>query len=131
MYILFDENFPDKIVEGISSLTTIASNLQIQITSVKLLNKAGTPDDKVLDLVGKDGILITYDKDFKTQQHLYPIIKSYNIGVFFVRQPKIKTYWVLVQLIVHHWQQVLLEAETTERPFIFEVTKNGVEKRSY
>jgi len=131
MYILFDENFPDKLVEGIASLTTIASNSHIQITSVMLLNKASTPDAQVLDLVGKNGILITYDKDFKTQQHLYPIIKSYNIGVFFVRQPRIKTYWLLVQLIIEHWQKILLLAENTERPFIFEVTKNGVEKRTY
>lgn len=131
MYILFDENFPDKLVEGIASLTTIASNLHIQITSVKLLNKAGTPDNEVLDLVGENGILITYDKDFKTQQHLYPVIKSYNIGVFFVRQPKIKTYWILVKLIVEYWQEILKQAENSDRPFIFEVTKNGVEKRSY
>ena len=131
MHILFDENVPNKMVEGLISLTALASKLDITISSVKLLNKTGTPDDKVLDLVGKNGILITYDKDFKTQQHLYPIIKEYNIGVFFIRQPKIKTFWLLVKLVVEHWEQILLLAEKNDKPFIFEVTKTGVERRSY
>jgi hypothetical protein len=131
MRILFDENVPNKLVEGLISLTPLVSNQEIIISSVKLLNKTGTPDDKVLELVGKDGILITYDKDFKTQQHLFPIIKEYNIGVFFIRQPKIKTFWLLVKLIIEHWERLLEVAEVTDKPFIFEVTKTGVERRSY
>ncbi len=131
MKLLFDENVPNKLVEGLISLTFLASNSNIEISSIKLLNKTGTPDEEVLELVGKNGILITYDKDFKTQRQLFPIIKKHNIGVFFIRQPKIKTYWILVQLIVEHWQEVLQKAETVQRPFLFEVTKKGVEERCY
>lgn len=131
MKLIFDENVPNKLVEGLISLTFLASTLNTEISSVKLLNKTGTPDDKVLELVGKNGILITYDKDFKTQRNLYPIIKQHNIGVFFIKQPKIKTYWDLVQLIIQHWKEILFKAETEKRPFLFEVTKKGVERRDY
>lgn len=131
MKLLFDENVPEKLVEGLISLTFLSSKSNLEISSVKLLNKTGTPDDKVLELVGKNGILITYDKDFKTQRNLLPIIKEYNIGVFFIRQPKIRTYWDLVKLIIQHWEEVIEKAETENRPFLFEVTKKGVEERCY
>lgn len=131
MKLIFDENVPNKLVEGLISLTFLASNLNTEISSVKLLNKPGTPDEEVLELVGKNGILITYDKDFKTQRNLYSIIKEYNIGVFFIRQPKIKTSWDLVQLVIQHWKEILEKAETEKRPFLFEVTKKGVERRDY
>ncbi len=131
MQIVFDENVPDCIIEALSALSIIAFEQKLNITSVNILGLSGYPDEKVLEAVGKDGILITYDKDFKTQRGLYHIIKELNIGVFWVRQPKIKTVWLLAQIMVQHWQEVLTKAHNEERPFLYEVTKKEVERRAY
>jgi len=131
MYIVFDENVPDKLVEGLKTLAPIASDHTFEITSVKLLAKAGTPDEDVLNLIGKNGILITYDADFKKQRNLYAAIKDYNIGLFWVKQPKKITFWFLVKVMIANWQEILELCVNEDRPFIFEVTKNGVEQRTF
>jgi len=100
MRIVFDENVPDCIITALTALASIAFSYPLEITSVTLLDINGTPDEDVLHAVGKNGILITYDKDFKRQRALYHIIKQHKIGVFWVRQPKVKTVWLLAQLMV-------------------------------
>lgn len=131
MRIVFDENVPDCISIALTTLAEIAFSQKLEITSVSLLNIAGEPDEQVLHAVGKDGILITYDKDFKRQRALYHIIKQHEIGVFWVRQPKVKTVWLLAQLMVAQWDTMLEKANTVDRPFLFEVTKNGVSELNF
>jgi predicted nuclease of predicted toxin-antitoxin system len=126
MRIVFDENVPDCISIALTALASIAFPDKLEITSVKLLGIDGKPDEDVLHAVGQNGILITYDKDFKKQRALAHIIKQYKIGVFWVRQPKVKTVWMLAQLMVAQWDKILEKANTLERPFLCEVTKNGV-----
>ncbi len=92
MRIVFDENVPDCIITALTALASIAFQEISEITSVSILGISGQPDEDVLHAVGKDGILITYDKDFKRQRALYHIIKQYEIGVFWVRQPKVKQF---------------------------------------
>lgn len=131
MFIVFDENVPDCIVKALTSLSTIAFKGEVKITSIFELGLTGENDEEVLHQVGNNGILITYDKDFKTQRALYHIISQYKIGVFWVRQPNIKTVWLLAQLLVQHWKIILEKSEIENKPFLFEVTKNGVERRDY
>ena len=130
--IVFDENVPDCIVTALTALTEIAFPLkEVKISSVRLLGLTGKSDEDVLHAVGKNGILITYDKDFKTQRALSHIINQYSIGVYWVRQPNIKTVWLLAQLMVEHWQDILNKSDTEDKPFLFEVTKKGIERRQY
>jgi hypothetical protein len=131
MYIVFDENVPDKLVEGLSILTPIASSGNFTITSVKLLGFSGTPDSNVLEVIGKNGILITYDADFRTQRHLYNAIKDYNIGLFWIKQGKKTTFWSLIQLMIQHWHKILEVSNDEERPFLYEVNSRGVEKKAF
>jgi hypothetical protein len=88
MYIVFDENVPNQLVEGLKILAPIASNAQFEITSIGLLGKTGIADATVLKVVQSNGILITYDADFRTQRHLYNAIKDYNIGPFWIKPGK-------------------------------------------
>ena len=131
MYIVFDENVPSQLVEGLKILAPIASNVKFEITSIRLLGKTGIADATVLDVVQSNGILITYDADFRTQRHLYNAIKDYNIGLFWVKQGKKSTFWLLVQLMIQHWRRVLEICEESERPFLYEINKTGVERRDF
>lgn len=131
MYIVFDENVPNKIVEGLKILAPIASNVQFEITSISLLGKTGIADATVLEFVQSNGILITYDADFRTQRHLYNAIKEYNIGLFWIKQGKKTTLWSLVQLMIQHWHKVLEICDEEERPFLYEINKQGVERKEF
>ena len=131
MYIVFDENVPNKLVEGLAILTPIASNKSFTITSIALLGKTGTQDESVLKLIGENGILITYDADFRTQRHLYGAIKDYNIGLFWVKQGKKTTFWTLIQLMIQHWHKILEICDNEERPFLYEVNTRGVERKEF
>ena len=131
MYIVFDENVPNKLIEGLRILTPIASEVEFEITSIKLLNKSGISDATVLEVVQKNGILITYDADFKTQRHLYTAIKDYNIGLFWIKQGKKTTFWTLVQLMINNWHTILKMCDEEQRPFLYEINKNGVERKEF
>lgn len=131
MYIVFDENAPNQLVEGLRILAPIASNVQFEITSIRLLGKTGIADATVLDVVQKNGILITYDADFRTQRHLYNAIKDYNIGLFWIKQGKKTTFWSLVQLLIQHWHTVLELCDEQERPFLYEINKQGVVRKEF
>jgi hypothetical protein len=131
MRIVFDENVPDCISIALTALASIAFPDKLEITSVMLLGLGGRPDEDVLHAVGESGILITYDKDFKRQRALAHIIKQYKIGVFWVRQPKVKTVWLLAQLMVAQWDVMLEKAVNLDRPFLCEVTKNGVSQLDF
>lgn len=131
MHIVFDENVPNILVEGLKTLAPIASDVDFEITSIKLLGKTGISDAVVLDFVQTNGILITYDADFKTQRHLYNAIKEYHIGVFWIKQSKKTTLWSLVQLMIEHWDKLLNIAGEVERPFLYEVNKRGVERKEF
>ena len=128
MRIVFDENVPQIIASALRDLSVVDFS-EHEITSIADLGKQGIPDTEVLHEVGKGGILITYDKDFKTQKALYQIIKQNGIGVFWIRQSKNQRMWDLVQLLVKHWPDIVQNAESTKKPFLMEVTKNGVELR--
>jgi hypothetical protein len=131
MHIVFDENVPNILVEGLKTLAPIASSVQFEITSVRLLNQIGISDAVVLEFVQTNGILITYDADFRTQRHLYNAIKEYNIGVFWIKQGKKTTLWSLVQLMIQHWHKVLEICDEVERPFLYEINKQGVERKEF
>lgn len=128
MRIVFDENVPQIIASALHDLSLVDFSKH-EITSITDLGKQGIPDTEVLQEVGKGGILITYDKDFKTQKALYQIIKQKGIGVFWIRQSKNQKMWDLVQLLVKHWPDIIQNAESTKKPFLMEVAKNGVELR--
>ena len=131
MLLIFDENVPDCIVNALVSLTPIAFPEPVLITSVLKLGLLGHPDEEVLHAVGKDGILITYDKDFKRQRSLSHIINQHEIGVFWIRQPKIKTAMILAQILVKHWPVVLQTAHAKNRPFLYEIESSGVSERFF
>ena len=131
MHIVFDENVPNQLVEGLKILAPIASDASFEITSIRLMNKTGIADATVLDEVKINGILITYDADFRTQRHLYNAIKDYNIGLFWIKQSKKSTFWLLVQLMIQHWDEILRICSEEERPFLYEINKRGVERKEF
>ena len=90
------------------------------------MGKTGTPDDLVLELVGNNGILFSYDKYFKTHKKLRSIISKYIIGVFWIQQPKRADFFTLARWILNHWESIIEIIIEQIRPFIYQVKKDGV-----
>jgi predicted nuclease of predicted toxin-antitoxin system len=128
--IVFDENVPNGIVDALISLFPFSTDRKMDITSVHLLGQRSASDEDVLHLVGKNGAIITYDKDFKTHKALSHIIKENKIGCFWVRQPHKTNFLDLAKTLVSHWDKILKIANDEQKPFLYEVTKKGVEKRT-
>lgn len=127
MRILFDENVPEKLVEGISKFTCfLKESAHFKITSVSALNKLGASDEEVLKLVGKGGILITYDKDFKKHKKLKSEIAKSAIGIFWVLQPKRPDFFELGKFLVNNWAEMIEKIIEEPKPFIFQVSKKGI-----
>jgi predicted nuclease of predicted toxin-antitoxin system len=129
MRILFDENAPDKLVQGIACFTHFFDDIDdYQITSVSLLKKLSATDEEVLKLVGKGGILITYDKDFKKHKNLKTAIAKHEIGIFWVQQPKRPDFFELGKFLLNNWEDIIEKIKTENRPFIYQVLKKGISR---
>jgi hypothetical protein len=129
MRILFDENAPNKLVEGIKALTFFFElDPSIEITSVQLLGKLSAIDEDVLEIVGNGGVLISYDKDFKKHKKLKKIIFDMGIAVFWVQQPKQPRYFQLAKFLINNWEEIIDKAINERKPFIYQINKSGTSK---
>jgi hypothetical protein len=129
MRILFDENAPNKLVEGIKALTFFFElDPSVEITSVQLLGKLSAMDEDVLELVGEGGVLISYDKDFKKHKRLKKIILDMGIAVFWVKQPAKPNFFELAKFLIGNWEEMLDKILNEAKPFIYQVNKAGISK---
>ena len=91
MLIIFDENFPQKIAEGLNLIesTNRDTILHCEITHPYLINKGGTEDDDWITYAGKkDAIIMTFDKDFKDIKAKGRLYNEHKVGVFFFKFDK-------------------------------------------
>ena len=129
MRILFDENAPNKLIEGIKALTFFFElGEDVEITSVQLLGKLSASDEEVLELVGNGGVLISYDKDFKKHKKLKKIIYDKGIAVFWVLQPKRPDFFALAKFLIDNWEDIIDKIISEEKPFVYQILKKSITK---
>jgi len=132
MRILFDENAPNKLIEGILALTYFFElDMSVEITSIQLLGKLSAPDEEVLEIVGDGGILISHDKDFKKHKKLRRIIEQKGIGVFWVKQPNRPDFFELSKFLLNNWEEMIDKILNERKPFIFNVSRSGMSKINF
>ena len=62
----------------------------------------------------------------------YPLYKQNKVGaVIFKLAKKDFNYWGIVKTIILRWEELKEQIHKSERPFIFEVTSRGIEKRDF
>jgi len=127
MRILFDENAPDKLIEGLKAFTSFFElDPTVEITSIQLLGKLSATDEDVLDMVGNGGVLISYDKDFKKHKKLKKIIFDKGIGVFWIKQPSRPDFFELSKILINNWEKIIDKILNDKKPFICQVNKSGL-----
>jgi len=86
MFFLFDENVPYKFVQGLALIeeSNHKSRIKVKLSHPRLLGNEGYSDEEQIKMAGKhDGIIISFDKDFKHIKSYYPLYNQYNVGIVF------------------------------------------------
>ena len=133
MLIIFDENFPQKIAEGLNIIesTNRDTILRCEITHPYLLKKGGTEDDDWIKYAGKNNaIIMTFDKDFKDIKAKGRLYHEHKVGVFFFKlDKKEKMYWQIVKLFINNFDSMKKIMIEVEKPFVYRISSKGFPER--
>ena len=133
MFLLFDENVPYKFVKGLALIEEAnhKSNIHPTIMHPRDVPNEGASDEAQIKYVGEnEGIIISFDKDFKHMKSYYPLYRDFKVGAVILNLTKRESnYWGIVRCIVKNWEELKKKLESTERPFIYEITIRGIERR--
>lgn len=135
MLLLFDQNVPKKIAEGLKLLeqANYKSKHKADVTHISLLNKDGISDEDVITSAGKlKATIVTFDADFKHKKHYYQLYKEHNVGILLFKSSKnIINYWDNVVLIVSKWEELKERISKSNTPFALELNKAGIHQLSF
>lgn len=89
-------------------------------------------DDLVYALAGqKNAVIVTYDRDFKEISQKANLYKQNKVGVVYFRSyKKVLRYWDIVLSFINHWEDLKRMIAETEKPFIIEVTLQGLSSKT-
>ena len=132
MFFLFDENVPYKFVEGLALIeeSNHKSPIKAIISHPRALKNQGASDEEQIQAAGKhNGIIVTFDKDFKHIKSYYPLYKEHKVGVVFLKLTKEDSnYWGIVKLVINKWEEMKLLLKDHEKPFAYQVSKQGIQR---
>ena len=135
MFFLFDENVPYKFVKGLSLIEEAnhKSKITASIVHPRDVPNEGASDEEQIKYAGKHkGIIVSFDKDFKHMKSYYPLYREFNVGTVVLNLTKKESnYWGIVKAIINRWEDLKKILETAERPFIYEITIRGIERREF
>lgn len=135
MYFLFDENVPYKFVKGLALIeeANFKSPLKAIVTHPRDISNEGASDEEQIKYAGsKNAVIVSFDKDFRHMKSYYPLYKKFNVGTVVLNlSKKDSTYWGIVKTIINRWEELKTKLQNENKPFIFEITTRGVEKRSF
>ena len=84
-----------------------------------------TPDDEWLPAVGAlEWFVIGQDYNFHLRQNEMEAIRRYEIGVFYLWGATAPA-WDTMRCFARAFDRIVEAAETTPRPFVFRIHKNG------
>jgi predicted nuclease of predicted toxin-antitoxin system len=132
MFFLFDENVPYKFVQGLALIeeSNNKSPFKAKASHPRMLENEGSSDEEQIRIAGlHKGIIVSFDKDFKHIKSYYPLYKEHKVGIVFLKLSKAESnYWGIVRLIINKWEDMKEELKDKERPFAYEVSKNGIQR---
>lgn len=135
MVLLFDQNVPKKIAEGLTLLeqANYKSKHKAEVAHISILNRDGITDEDVIKLAGElKATIITFDADFKHKKHYYKLYKEYNVGILLFKSSKgVINYWDNVVLIISKWEELKEKISKANKPFAFELGKHGIQTLSF
>lgn len=135
MFFLFDENVPYKFVKGLSLIEEAnhKSKVKAFIIHPRDVPNEGASDEEQIKYAGKHkGIIVSFDKDFKHMKSYYPLYREFKVGAVVLNLTKKESnYWGIVKAIINKWEDLKTTLQSAERPFIYEISVRGIERRDF
>ncbi len=132
MKIFFDENFSPHLAKGFAAFQEGRKSESVEVLHCTEKFERGANDEDWLPEVAQmHGVVITQDLNIHRTRSQWAICEKYKIGVFFFRPPKKAkyTYWQWVAEVLKHWEKIKGLAQSTPRPFAFEITPRNSEPK--
>lgn len=87
------------------------------------------PDDQWLTDVGEKGwIVFSHDRKFHKEEAEAMAIRQHGMGCFYLWGAEASS-WEKLRSFVRAYDRILSAVENTQRPFIYDVAKNGTMKQ--
>jgi|ERR1035437_3327102 predicted nuclease of predicted toxin-antitoxin system len=133
MFFLFDENVPYKFVQGLSLIEEANKKSIVEITHPHFLKTEGASDEEQIQMAGENnGIIISFDKDFKHIKGYFPLYKLHSVGVVFLKLRKDESnYWGIVKLIINQWENIKNTLKDKQKPFVYQVSRDGIQRFNF
>ena len=126
--VLIDENLSEYFAEGLNQLQIPLPD-DIEVTLIAKSFTKGIKDEEWIPKWGKvSGIFITQDIKIQKTKHQASLLKTHNIGAFFLKAPKGTRYWGKVELIIKHWPQIVHLIKTNKTPYSFLITARKIDR---
>lgn len=132
MLLIFDANCSKKIAEGLDLLEqgNKRSPIHAQVRHITKLTIPNATDEEIIELVGMNkGVIITYDKGFKTNKHRYQLYRQHSIGVILFHSYKeVIHYWDIVKSFIGRWEELKQTIKDENFPFLYEISVTKLTK---
>lgn len=128
MIIVFDENFSKKLAEGLNLLEKSnpgwAINAEV-LSAEAFMGYKGAEDSVVYEKIGKEGLFITKDKDFKhIKMYGKSLEKAKAKVLFFKSSKRLITHWDYVKIVIVYWIEIKELLTRTSPPYVYEFDIN-------
>mgnify|MGYP001627612120 CR=1 FL=1 len=130
MLFIFDENFPQSLVEGISLLEKANKRSPFPVNiihAISFMGKNGASDEEIIKAATQNSsVIITHDSDFKRIKHYKQLLIDHQVGYVFFKTPKGKyEYWDIVKAFINSWEPLKKEVSICTHPFAIEINTKG------
>lgn len=124
MILFFDKNTGTSVPKALAILKP-----PFKVEYHQLYFNMDCPDDEWLPKVGvKNWTVIGHDRKYHENKSELDAIKKYKIGCFYLWGGN-ATRWEKMTLFFKSYKQIAVANNSTRKPFIFSVKKNGNLKR--
>lgn len=129
MKIYFDENYSHYVAKAFNLFECKLKEVEVIATEDALYKSAS--DEEVVKYVSQNsGILFTKDVDYVKAQLITELMKSYKIGLFYMKTPRKEVYWdtnlILMKAYIEARRDVFFNLTL---PFYYEIMPSGKIKK--
>ena len=125
MKVYFDENYSHYVAKAFNLFECKLKEVEV-IATEDALYKSASDEEIVKHVSENNGILFTKDGDFVKAQLITELMKSYKIGLFYMKTPKKEVYWNMILVLTKAYIEARKEVFfNLNMPFYYEIMPNG------
>jgi hypothetical protein len=121
MKVYFDANFSSYLADALNLLEKTNGEFQV-FSTTKELKPDSSDEEIVLHVSENKGVLFTKDSDFRKTPLILELMRSHNIGLFYMKPPKKEVHWDTIVTIIRAFNECREKMRELKIPYCFEIT---------